>query len=227
MRAANADDLKGVALFATLSEEELAAVAPLFTVRAYPKNAIVISEGEVVTSLTVILAGRTRHFWRDEYGQEMDLAVLGPGELFGLMALIGDPVLISSIAVEPLVVATVKADDFEALMTRFPSLATQLLKEVIRTVRNLIQRARVFSMEGVYGRVVWLLERRATLIDGQRVTERLTHTDIARRVGATREMVGQVLRDLAHDGYIAPSGGRYTILKKPPPRKAPARKASA
>ncbi len=225
MTAASADDLRSVPLFAALCEDELQAVAPLFTVRAYPKNAIVVSEGEVLTSLTIILAGRTRHFWRDEDGQEMDLTVLGPGEQFGLVALIGEPVLISSMAVEPLVVATIRADEFDALMARFPRLATQLLKEVIRTVRHLIRRAKVFSMEGVYGRVVWLLRRRATLVDGRWITERLTQADIARRVGATREMVGQVLRELAHGGYIAPSAGRYTILKEPPRRRTPARAA--
>jgi len=219
MTAASADDLRGVPLFAALSDDELQAVAPHFTAHAYPKNAIVLNEGELLTSLSIVLAGRSRHFWRDEEGQEMDLVVLGPGELFGLVALIGEPALISSIAVEPLVVASIRAQEFEALMARFPSLAAQLLREAIRTVRHLIQRAKVFSMEGVYGRVVWLLERRATLVDGKRVTERLTHADIARRVGATREMVGQVLRELAHGGYIAPGGGRYAILKKPPRRK--------
>jgi CRP/FNR family transcriptional regulator, cyclic AMP receptor protein len=223
MPAASADDLRSVSLFAALSEDELQAAAPLFTIRRYPKNAIVVSEGDVLTSLVVILAGRTRHFWRDEDGQEMDLTVLGPGEPFGHVALIGEPALISSITLEPMVVASIAADEFEALMARCPALATQVLKGVIRTVRNLIQRAKVFSMEGVYGRVVWLLQRSATLSDGLRVTDRLTHADIARRVGATREMVGQVLRDLAHGGYIAPSGGRFTILKEPPRRRPTAR----
>jgi CRP/FNR family cyclic AMP-dependent transcriptional regulator len=225
MRTASADDLRGVPLFAALREDELAAAAPLFTVHAYPKNAIVVSEGEAVTSLSVVLAGRTRHFWRDDEGQEMDLVIIGPGEAFGLPALIGESIQISSIAVEPLVVATIKADEFEALMTRFPRLAVQVLKYVIRTVRNLIQRAKVFSMEGVYGRVVWLLKRRAAPLGGKQVAERLSQADIARRVGATREMVGQVLRDLAHGGYIAREGGRYTILKEPPRRRLPPRTA--
>jgi CRP-like cAMP-binding protein len=86
-------------------------------------------------------------------------------------------------------------------------------------IRNLIQRAKVFSMEGVQGRVVWLLQRRATSCNGQLVTERLTHADIARRVGATRETVGQILRDLVRGGYLAAGGGRYTILKALPGRR--------
>jgi CRP/FNR family cyclic AMP-dependent transcriptional regulator len=50
------------------------------------------------------------------------------------------------------------------------------------------------------------------------VTERLTHADIARRVGATREMVGHVLRELARGGFITANGGRFTILKELPRR---------
>jgi CRP/FNR family cyclic AMP-dependent transcriptional regulator len=219
MTNATATDLKGLPLFSALSDGELDVIAPFFTVRKYPKDAVVITEGESVGVLSFILSGRTRHFWRDENGQEMDLVVLSAGDGFGQASLIDMPMMVSSITVEPLVVATISRDDFEALLTRFPSLAVRLLKETIGVVRELIQRAKVFSTEGVYGRVVWMLERRAKPLDGQLVTERLTQADIARRVGATREMVGQVLRDLARGGYIAASNGRFMILKKPPRRR--------
>jgi CRP/FNR family cyclic AMP-dependent transcriptional regulator len=54
--------------------------------------------------------------------------------------------------------------------------------------------------------------------DGSLVTERFTHAEIGQRVGATREMVGRVLRDLARGGYIRSDGGRITVLRKPPRR---------
>lgn len=219
MTAATLANLRQVPLFAALRDDELDSIAPLFAVRAYPKNAIVVSEGEHVSALFLILSGRTRHFWRDENGQEMDLVILGAGEWFGNASLIGEPMVVSSITVEPLVVATISMKDMEALLLRFPALAMRFLKEHVRVVRHLIQRAKVFSMEGVHGRVVWLLQRHATPCDGRLLTERLTHADIARRVGATREMVGQVLRDLVRGGYIAASDGRFTILKQLPRRR--------
>jgi CRP/FNR family cyclic AMP-dependent transcriptional regulator len=219
MTAARGADLARIPPFSALSDDELNSMAHLFTVRAYPKHAIVASEGEAARVVMFIISGRTRHFWRDQHGNEMDLAILGAGESFGNVALIGEPFLVSSIVVEPLVVAAIEAQDFEALLLRHPGLAVRCLKDAFGVVRNLIQRAKVFSMEGVYGRVVWLLQRRAVASDGKLVTDRLTQADIARRVGATRESVGQVLRELARGGYITASGGRFTILRQPPARR--------
>ena len=71
-------------------------------------------------------------------------------------------------------------------------------------------------MEDVYDRVIWLLQARAVEIDGDLVIEHMTHEDIAQRIGATREMVGRVLRDLTRGGYIRAERGRMTILRKPP-----------
>jgi CRP/FNR family cyclic AMP-dependent transcriptional regulator len=205
-----------VPLFAALPDDVLASIAPLFAVRSYPKQSIVVSEDELLNSVMFIVSGRSRHFWRDEEGREMDLAVLGPGDWLGAASMIGEPMVVSSIAVEPLIVVVIRASEFEGLLLRFPQLALRFLNDQIRLVRVLIQRAKVFSMEGVYGRVTWLLQRRAQRMDGQLVTERLTQSDIARRVGATREMVGQVLRDLVRGGYLASSGDRFTILKPLP-----------
>src|SRR5262245_32633238 len=120
MTAATATDLKKVPLFSALGDSELDLIAPLFTVRTYPKDAIVLAEGEPVSALSFILSGSTRHFWRDENGQEMDLVVLSAGDSFGHASLIDMPMMVSSITVEPLVVTTISRDDFEALLTRFP-----------------------------------------------------------------------------------------------------------
>lgn len=206
-------------MFAALGDGDLDLIAPLFTLRAYPKNSIIVSEGEPVGVVFFVLSGRVRLFWRDPSGDEMDLAILAVGENFGLVSLVGETILTSSIALEPLVVATITSQDLEHLLVRCPAVALRLLKEAVRVIRLLIQRAKVFSMEDVYGRVVWLLQRHAKPCEGRLVTDRLTHADIARRVGATREMVGQVLRHLARDGYLAAGGGRFEILKSLPRRR--------
>lgn len=220
MTTATAADLRSIPQFAALGDKELALFAPLFMIRAYPKNSIIFSEGEPVGVVSFVLSGRVRLFWRDRNGEEMDLTVLGAGEIIGLVSLIGEAILTSSIALEPLVVAAVASHDLEALLLRCPAVGVALLKESIRVIRLLIQRAKVFNMEDVYGRVVWLLPRHATLSsDGRLITDRLTHADIARRVGATREMVGQVLRQLARDGYLAASDGRFEILRSLPSRR--------
>ena len=220
MTTATAADLRPIPQLAALGDEELDLLAPLFTIRAYPKNSIIVSEGEPVGAVFVVLSGRVRLFWRDRNGEEMDLTILGAGENFGLVSLIGETILTSNIALEPLVVAAITSNDLEQLLLRRPAVGVAFLKDAIRVIRLLIQRAKVFSMEDVYGRVVWLLPRYATpSSDGRLITARLTHADIARRVGATREMVGQVLRQLARDGYLAASNGRFEILRSMPRRR--------
>ena len=206
-------------MFAALGDADLQSIASAFSVRAYPKQSIIVSEGDEVSHLTLILSGKIRQFWCDQDGHEVDLAVLGPGDHLTHAALVNEAVLVSSIALEPVTVATIPATEFTTLLARFPAMGLQFTRDIIQTMRKLVRRAKVFSTEGVYGRVVWLLLSRATVTDGKRITERMTQADIARRIGATREMVGLVLRDLALGGYIESVGGRFTVLKTPPPRR--------
>jgi CRP/FNR family cyclic AMP-dependent transcriptional regulator len=91
-----------------------------------------------------------------------------------------------------------------------------MLMSVAARLRRLIARAKMLTMDDVYGRVVKLLL--ASAPDGRQVRERLTHAEIGYRVGATREMVGRVLRDLVQGGYIAVDDGQISILKKLPSR---------
>ena len=84
-------------------------------------------------------------------------------------------------------------------------------------LRRTLQATRSLTMEDVYGRVVKLILELAEESDGKRVAE-LTHAEIGHRVGATREMVGRLLRDLARGGYIKAESGRIIILRTPPPR---------
>jgi CRP/FNR family cyclic AMP-dependent transcriptional regulator len=73
-------------------------------------------------------------------------------------------------------------------------------------------------MEDVYGRIAELLLASATESEGRLVTERLTQAEIGQRVGATREMVGRILRDLSRGGYIEIDRGRIAVLRMLPRR---------
>jgi CRP/FNR family transcriptional regulator, cyclic AMP receptor protein len=89
--------------------------------------------------------------------------------------------------------------------------------DVVARLRRVLQATRSLTMEDVYARVVKLLLARAVEIDDKLVAD-LTHAEIGHRVGATREMVGRLLRDLARGGYIKAERGRLTILRKLPRR---------
>jgi len=120
------------------------------------------------------------------------------------------------IALEDLRLASIPVAEFERLLLRHPQLALAYLKRVIALFRRNMAGRRSFSMEDVYGRVTEMLLASAAETDGVLVTERFTHAEIGQRVGATREMVGRVLRELARGGYIKADRGRFTVLRKPP-----------
>jgi CRP/FNR family cyclic AMP-dependent transcriptional regulator len=211
-------DLAAIPLFASLSQEELQATAQLFTVRSYPKDAIVATEGDRLEMFNIILSGRIQWFWSDEAGHQLKLAAEGPGGHFADTTLSGEPILMSVIALEPMRVASISMTELKQQLLRHPQLAVALLMDVVGRLRRLVKATKTLTMEEVYGRVVKLLLARAVEKDGKLVAERLTHAEIGHRVGATREMVGRVLRDLARGGYIETARGRITILRKPPRR---------
>ena len=218
MTVPTAADLAAIPLFASLTPAELQAAARLFAVRCYPKDAIVATEGDRLDLFNFILSGNVQAFWRDEAGHQLKLGVDGPGGHFADATLGGEPALVSMIAIEDLRVASIPMTEFKQLLVRHPQVAVVLLMEVVARLRRLLQRTKTLTMEDVYGRVVKLLLARVVETDDKLVTERLTHAEIGQRVGATREMVGRVLRDLARGGYIKADRGRMTILRRPPGR---------
>ncbi len=218
MTTPTAADLAAIPLFASLSQKELQAAAQLFTVRSYPKDAIVATEGDRFDLFNIILSGKIQFFWRDEAGYQVKLGIDGPGGHYADVTLGGEPILMSVIALEDLRVASIPTTVIKQLLLRHPQVGVDLLMDVVARLRRLVERTKAFTMEDVYGRVVKLLLATAVETDGKLVTERLTHAEIGQRVGATREMVGRVLRDLTRGGYIQAAQGRVTILRKPPRR---------
>jgi CRP/FNR family transcriptional regulator, cyclic AMP receptor protein len=211
------EELASVPLFRSLSSLELEEVATRFAVRLYPKDALVASEGDHLSVFNVILAGRIQWYWTDEDGRQLKLQPEGPGGHFADTTLGGEPILMSIVALEPLRVAEISMADFQAVLLRFPQVGLALLLDVVARLRRTLNATRTLSMDEVYTRVVKLLLARAVQSEGRPVAA-LTHVEIGQRVGATREMVGRILRDLARGGYIDMARGRLTILRKPPKR---------
>lgn len=214
MTSPTIEELAALPPFALLSRDDLQAAAQLFTTRSYAKDVIVATEGDRLEYFNFILSGRVQGFWRDEEGHQLKLGIDEPGMHFPDQALTGEPTLVSHIAISDLRLASIRREDLMRLLERHPQIAVVMLMNVVARLRRMIARARMLTMDDVYGRVVKLLLAGAG--DGGQVSERLTHAEIGQRIGATREMVGRVLRDLARGGYIEADGGRITILKKLP-----------
>jgi CRP/FNR family cyclic AMP-dependent transcriptional regulator len=212
-----ADSLKAVSLFSALSPQEIAALADAAVVRTFPKNTIVVTEGERSDSLYVILSGRVKVFLSDEHGKDLVINAQGPGEYFGELALDEGPRSASVATLEPCKMAVIANEVLRGFLASHPDAAVQLIRGLIARTRRMTESLKDLALLDVYGRVAKLLLELARERDGRLVIdERLTQQDIADRVSASREMVSRILKDLTTGGYIANEGGKILIQRRPP-----------
>src|SRR5688572_25760132 len=212
-------DLKSIPLFEGVPDAELRALAERTVTRSYPKQAIIVTEGDESDSLYFILGGRVKVYLADEHGKELILAIKGPGQYFGEMVLDEQPRSASVMTIEPAQFAILSRGDFRAFLVTHAGVALQLIQNLIRMARGLNQNVRSLAMLDVYGRVARILLELAVERDGKlQIPDKLTQKDIAARVGASREMINRILRDLTAGGYVSMEHGRITINKAPPAR---------
>ena len=188
--------------------------------RSYRKGTLIIEEGSHGDTLYLLLRGRVKAFSSDARGREVTYGVYGAGDYFGEMSLDGGPRSASVIAEEACVCAVLTRQSLREHIAAEPEFAFELIGRVIRRARLATQSARSMALLDVYGRVVQLLESLAVVqADGSRViAEKLTHADIAARVGCSREMVSRLAKDLINGGYMRISMGRIALRHSLPAR---------
>ncbi|MCL2345971.1 MAG: cyclic nucleotide-binding domain-containing protein [Desulfobulbus sp.] len=206
--------LRNVPLFSGLSEAELEKLTKACGRRRVERSASVVLAGEATDSLYILLAGRAKVINTDEEGREIILAWLGPNESFGEMGLIdGSPRSASVIATEPCELLVLGKDAFQrCLQDNFP-VAQKLMQILVRRLREADRKIESLALLDVYGRVARLLLDTSVEEGGRRVIKKkISKQDMARMIGASREMVSKVMRDLELGGYIATEGNLVVIL---------------
>lgn len=204
--------------FVPLNSETLHAIAASGVVRSYPKNAVLINEGDVGDSLFIVLSGRVKVYSSSPAGREVVIAFHGPGEYVGEMSLDGSPRSASVLTLEPTTCALVTRATFREFILAHPEFALHLIEKLIQRVRLTTDSVKTLALFDVYGRLVKLLLSLAIERDGNLVVpEKLTQQDIAERVGASRDMISRLLKDLVAGGYLSVKDRTITVLKKPPP----------
>jgi len=203
---------------APLPDGTLREIAATGIVRAFPRNAVLINEGDQGDSLYIILNGKVKVFASNVAGKEVVIDFHGPGEYVGEMALAGEARSASVITVEPTTCAIVSRAHVRDFILRHPDFAMHLIEKLIHRARRATENIKSLALSDVYGRLVQLLTTLAHDVDGRQVVpERLTQQDIAERIGASRDMVSRLMKDLVAGGYLAVEDRTITILKKPPP----------
>lgn len=204
--------------FGPLPPDALDLLASSAVVRRFPKNAVLINDGEEGDSLFIVLSGRVKVYASNEAGKEIVIDFHGPGECVGEMSLDGSPRSASVATTEPTTCAIVSRAQFREFIRERPDFALYLIGKLIQRARRATENVKSLALSDVYGRLVRLLGTLARDVDGRMVvSEKFTQQQIAERVGASRDMISRLMKDLVAGGYLAVEDRSIVVLKRLPP----------
>jgi len=212
------ETLTKTALFEGLGAGDIDSVAVQTVIQKLSKNTLVVSQGDNTDTFYVIIDGKVDVFLQNDKGKEIIINTLGPCESFGELAPLGRiPRQASVITTEESTFGIIsKQVIMDAILSK-PAVGMRMIELLITRIQDLTDEVSSLALDDVYNRVVRVLYKHADEVGEKLVTEKLTQQDIASRVGATREMVHRILKELKTGGYISIEGKQITIEKKLPP----------
>jgi CRP/FNR family cyclic AMP-dependent transcriptional regulator len=216
MAAVSTAVLRTVPLFAHFPEDQLRMLTAVIVRRAVPRGAMIMAAGDPTDSLYIVISGRLKVMMGDAEGKEVILSILGPGEFFGEMGLIDDsPRSAGVVALEPCELLALARRDFKKCLAENFEMAMAVMRGLVKRLREADRKIGSLALLDVYGRVARLLIDMAETVDGQKmVTKRLPKQDIAKMIGASREMVSRVMKDLQIGGYIETRGSTIILRER-------------
>jgi CRP/FNR family cyclic AMP-dependent transcriptional regulator len=206
--------LRALPIFETLDGESLEPMTRMASLRRVARHTVVLNAGDHTDNIYFVLSGALKVQISDEGGREVILSMLGPGELFGEMGVLDDhPRSATVLAVEPSEVVVIGKADFKQCLVENPDVALFIMRNLTKRLRLADRKIESLALLDVYGRVARLLLEAAETVDGRRVvTQKLTKQDIAKMIGASREMVSRVMRDLTAQGFIQERNGQLILV---------------
>jgi CRP/FNR family cyclic AMP-dependent transcriptional regulator len=208
--------LKSVPLFSSFSDAHLSQVLAAVQHRSYPRGAFILRAGEETDALYIILSGRVKVLIPDEEGHEVILSMMGAHEFFGEMGLLDDQPRSASVeTLESSEMLRLSKAGFTNILKDNFELAMLIIKNLVRRLRDADRKIESLALIDVYGRVARLLIEMAQNVEGRWVVEHAPpKQEIARMIGASREMVSRVVKDLHRKGLIRAEKRRIHILDK-------------
>ncbi len=206
-------------LFAELDDRELASIATIAKTRRYAKDDVIFHESEMGDVFCLIREGQVKVTMISPEGKEIILAMFGPGDFFGEMALLDDePRSATIIATEPLELVTIWRGDFLQILSENFSITRKILAELSRRIRKMSTRLESLATMDVYGRLARYFIDQAEksgkqLDNGYIAITRPTHQAIANMIGTSRETVSRLIHDLMRQDLLL-SEGKTIYLKK-------------
>ena len=185
----------------------------------FAPQTIFMVEGDIADSIYIILEGRVKVFSSEPDGSEIVLNICGPGEWLGELSLDGGHRSASVIALESVNCSIVTRQSMREAIANDPDLAWQIISKLINRTRHATGQIKRLALHDVYQRVTHLLQSLSHKEAGVCVvSEKLSQLEIAHRIGASRDMVARVMRELVTGGYVVMDRKLIKLTKPFPAR---------
>ena len=201
----NLELIRRVPLFSMLTAVQAETVAGALIKRRYKRGEAIVEQGKQSNALAIILTGRARVVSTDARGREVILATMHPGDYIGEMSLIDNEPHSATVRTEVQTdVLVVGRPDFARCLPDNSSMAYAIMRGLVQRLRQADRKIESLALMDVYGRVARaLLESALPDREGKAVIrEKVSRQDLAKMVGASREMVSRVMKDLEERGFI-------------------------
>jgi CRP/FNR family transcriptional regulator, cyclic AMP receptor protein len=213
----NLELIRRVPLFSMLNAAQGEGVAQAVIKRRFKRGETIVEQGKKSNALFIILTGRARVFTADARGREVILANMNPGDYIGEMSLIDNEPHSASVRAEVQTdVLMLGRTDFARCLPENSSMAYTVMKNLVQRLRSADRKIESLALMDVYGRVARSLIEAAHTDEQGRTTirDKVSRQDLAKMVGASREMVSRVMKDLEDRGYIETMANGSVIIKE-------------
>jgi len=212
----NLELLRRVPLFSALTPTQSASIADAIIKKRFKRSEIIVEQGKKSDALYIILTGRARVMSSDSRGREVILATLHPGDYIGEMSLIDDEPHSATVRTEVQTdVLTLGRDAFSRCLPENSSMSYNIMRGLVGRLRHADRKIESLALMDVYGRVARSLLEFA-VDDGAgnlKIRDKISRQDLAKMVGASREMVSRVMKDLEERGFVDTQEDGSMIVK--------------
>ena len=212
----NPSVLKSVPLFAAFSDQQISTLLNYVQHRSYPRNVYVMQAGDETDSLYVILSGKVKVVIADDQGREVILGYMSANDFFGEMGILDDsPRSASVYTLEPCEMLRLSKSGFVNCIKDNVDVAMLVIRNLVKRLREADRKIENLALVDVSGRVARLLLDMAQDVDGRLVVPSMpAKQEIARMIGASREMVSRVVKELETRGLIRAERRSVVIMDR-------------
>ena len=184
-------------------------------VRKFKKNSHIIINGDDSYATYVMISGSAHAYTDNADGDEFIINSFGEGDCFGELGVLDNlPRTANVLTTSPVECLVIPKAELQYVIDNEPGVANVVIRSLVGRIRGMTEDVSCLALMDVYGRLARVLRAEAKPAeDGLLKTGRVTHAELSKKVGASREMISKILKDLKIGGYID-TVDRCIVLEK-------------